>query len=999
MLDRSEAMAVGVLGVLKAGGAYAPIDPDLPASRVQYLISDSGCRVLLTQSECMDRVPDSLDVPVVELEKIPAGADHNPAARIRPDQLAYVIYTSGSTGAPKGVMIEHGSLVNAAVAWRRAYGLGRDLHARLLQMASLSFDVFTGDLIRALTTGGRLIICPAGIRIDPPSLYKLLAEHRVNIFESTPGVILPLMEYIHEKSLEIDFLKLLILGSDAVRAEPFKKLLERFGDRMRIINSYGVTEASIDSSFFETGEKAFPPGGVTPVGRPLQNTTYYILDANGLPAPLGARGELYIGGAGLARGYLNREALTAERFIPHPFRTGERLYRTGDLARWLPDGNLLLSGRQDDQVKIRGFRIEPGEIECRLLEMEGVTGAVVAAADTGAGEKDLAAYLESRAGLKIKEIRAHLKKTLPEYMIPSIFVLLDRFPLNPNGKIDRKALPDPTRAAIKPGEALAPPRDEAEKTLVRIWQTVLGVKRVGIHDNFFELGGHSLKAMQIVSRIRQSMEVKIELKNFFNAPTVAGLAPLVRAADAEAFAAIRPAPTREHYNLSHAQRRLWLLHYMKGASAYNMPAAYILEDVALDHGALEKAFNTLVERHEALRTAFVVVDGEPRQKILPRLRFTLRRIDPRGKEAAEKRAEKLAEKRAEKLAEKLAGEMADQEASAPFDLASPPLLRAVSIRMAEKKYMILLTLHHIIGDGWSETILYREVLALYDAFRRGRPNPLPPPRIQYKDFAEWQNARGFEKEEAYWLNRLAGGPGRLKLPYDFPPGEERDFRGAAETRIIDPGAVRGVRRLAVQSNTTVSNVILAVFHLFLHRLTGQADFRVGMAIANRDHPDLENLIGFFVNILPIRIRVSDDMEFHELLEEVNRVTADAFRHQDYPFDLLVRKLHPARQANRQPVLNVVYAFQSFTDIHVDMGLENRDGEEEDESAYALENFEIPLKTSKFDLTLFVSHQEETLHLHLEYDTGLFRADTIHKHLSTLERFIRLVAGTTGKKGK
>jgi amino acid adenylation domain-containing protein/non-ribosomal peptide synthase protein (TIGR01720 family) len=985
-VDRGMAMIAGVLGIIKAGGAYVPLDPEYPEERLNFMLRDSGMRVLVTLDVLCDRIlPQGCaekGLTVVCLDKdgdtIAAESAESPVCKAGPGNLAYIIYTSGSTGRPKGVMVEHGNLVNAAYAWRQEYGLDQ-FDVRLLQMASLSFDVFAGDLIRALTNGGCVVVCPSDVRVDPPALYDLMAKHQVNIFESTPGLIVPLMEYIHEGDMHVDFLKLLILGSDSVSGENFQQLVERFGSGMRILNSYGVTEATVDSSYFEG---AAPDGsGSTPIGKPLPNTLYYVLDPMFRPVPVGVAGELYIGGAGVARGYLNRPELTTEKFLTDPFFSGGRVYRTGDIARWRSDGNLVFLGRGDDQVKVRGYRIETGEIENVILQYGAVRGAVVLARDLG-GSKELVAYVSwkdsgGRAeATAVSAVRAFMGRVLPEYMIPSFFVELDDFPLSPNGKVDRNALPDPERSAGQMQEPVAP-RTTLESELVELWQDILQVEKVGIHDDFFVLGGHSLKAMQIVSRVHKRYGARIDLRDFFTGPTVEKLAALVEGSGFSLFSEIQPVPVQPYYELSHAQKRLWLLHQMDVRAAYNMPEAYILENIELDLDALNRVFRKLAERHEALRTGFETVEGEPRQKILASVDFKIRALDLSMDRDAEAEARRIM----------------TRDAMTPFDLSKPPLLRVFVMKLGARKYVFGLVMHHIIGDGWSGTVLYRELLALYGAYCRGKPDPLKPLRIQYKDFAAWQLRKGFEKEEQYWGVRLRGMPDQLRLQYDMPAREDRDFGGATEALILGGGIAAGLKRLAQQKSTTLSNVVLALFGLFLYQLTRQDDFCVGMSIANRNHPDVENLIGFFVNILPVRVQVTADMEFDELLEQTIRSTYEAFEHQDYPFDLLVQKLRPERLSTRQPLINVVYGFQNFQDVRVDIGQRHDEAvvsaKEEEEVRWR--ELGLEFETSKFDLTLFVSEEKDRLQLHLEYDTGLFHKETIRRYLGTLERFAGMLA--------
>ena len=970
-LERSLELIVTVWGVLKAGGAYVPLDPEYPAERLAFMASDAGLVLLVTDRR--GGTPPVAGAATLQIdeawERIAREDDRGVTDPPGPRQLAYVIYTSGSTGQPKGVMVDHKNLAHAARAWRQAYELDR-FPVRSLQVASFSFDVFAGDLIRALTNGGQLVLCPADVRLEPQALYELIARHRINIFESTPGIVLPLMEYVAAEGLPIDSLRWLIVGSDVLPSASYAALVDRFGGQMRIVNSYGVTEATIDSSFFERPAVDHAMGASTPIGRPLPNVRYAVLDRARRVAPIGGYGELYIGGDGVARGYLRRPSLTDERFLTHPSLPGERLYKTGDVVRWLPSGDVEFIGRSDDQVKLRGYRIELGDVENTLLGHPSVRQAVVLARD-----ENLVAYAVAPSS-DVAELRAYLEGRLPGYMVPSHVVLLDAMPLTVNGKIDRGALRDQARFSERRRTVYAAPLTPLEMSLAQVWSQVLQVEHIGIHDGFFELGGHSLKAMQVVSRLHRDLNLKLNLRELFAAPTIAELAQLLASAGSDTFSAIPVAPRQEHYDLSHAQKRLWLQDQLGESTAYNMPEAVALE-VAPDLSALRRALSTLVDRHEALRTAFVAVDGEPRQHVLSGVAVDLVQVDVS----------------AERDPETLAHERVRHEAHRPFDLTSPPLLRALLLKVHDRRHVFLLVMHHIIGDGWSINVLYRELLALYDAYRRGVSNPLKPLRIQYKDFTLWQNARGFAREERYWLERLAGVPERLRLPYDYAPTAGRDIQGRTEQAVLPAETVRELRALAVRKHTSLSSVVLALFELFLFQLTRQEDLCVGVSIANRNHPDLENLIGFFVNILPVRTWLSSQMEFETLLEQIVGAMNEAFEYQDYPFDLLVEKLNPDRSLNRHPIANVIYAFQNFEDIFIDIGLRGgaRPAETRGDDASALKAFDVGFETSKFDLTLFVADHGEGLSLSMEYDSGLFRRETIVRYLSTLQRFSERIA--------
>ncbi len=991
MVGRSADMITAVLGVWKSGAAYLPLDPDYPVERLAFMAGDARPRVIVAEAALAARcreIGGTAEVLVLEeaLNATPPAAPA-PASGLQPGHLAYVIYTSGSTGKPKGVMVEHGMLVNAAIAWRRGYGL-EDMAVRLLQLASMSFDVFTGDLVRALTNGGLLVVCDADTRLDPEALGALLVRHRITLFESTPGLILPLMEHVRTQRLSLPDLKWLILGSDTLAWRDYARLVADFGGTTRIVNSYGVTEATIDSCFFTADRAAAaapaPADDATPIGRPLANQELHVLDERLRPCPPGVVGELFIGGHGVARGYLARPELTAERFLEVELGgIRRRLYRTGDLARWRADGNLDFLGRGDRQVKVRGFRVELGEIEARLRTHPAVREAVVIARPASGGN-ELVAYVVGGGEGGPAEWRAHVLAELPEAMAPAYWVKLDRLPLSPNGKLDRRALPAPDAGSSLRTQAHRAPRNATETMLAAVWREVLQVPDPGIDDNFFELGGHSLKAMQVVTRVQQACGVRPGLKEFFAAPTIAGLGGLVDAVVAAgrrgAAVVIPAAAAAPDYPLSYAQQRLWLMHQLGGEAAYNMPEAYVLE-TAVDAGALERAFRRLVARHEALRTALVLVAGEPRQRILPEVALELRRIDLAGEADPEGRAK----------------EIADREAVAPFDLARPPLLRATLLTLAPPRSIFLLTMHHVVGDGWSGNVLYRELFALYAAERSSAPDPLPPLRIQYKDFAVWQKAQDFGRAEAYWLRQLAGVPAELRLPVDHAPDGRRDFAGDKVQTEIDAPTTDALRRLARARRTTLANVFLAVFEALLFQLTRQEDICLGVSTANRNHPDLENLIGFFVNLLPVRVRVDEATEFDELLAQVIAASEEAFEHQDYPFDLLVEKVNPARSRNRQPLVNVVYAFQNFADVHVEVGARPPvDGDVATRELAPVRAFAHEFKTAKFDLTLFVADETGGLALTLEYDTGLFRAETARKWLAGLRRFATMVAANAPK---
>ncbi|MGV2417857.1 MAG UNVERIFIED_CONTAM: amino acid adenylation domain-containing protein, partial [Paenibacillus polymyxa] len=598
-----------------------------------------------------------------------ANADSFHEARL--EDLAYVIYTSGTTGKPKGVMIEHRSLVNTAAGYRREYQLDQ-FPVRLLQLASFSFDVFVGDIARTLYNGGTMVIVPKDDRIDPSRLHYWISQQQVTIFESTPALIVPFLEYVHEHQLDMSGMELLITSSDSCSVADYRTLQERFGSLFRIINAYGVTEAAIDSSFYDEELAKLPQTGNVPIGKAWLNAKFYIVDAHLNPVPVGVLGELVIGGVGVARGYLNRPDLTAEKFVDSPFATGERLYRTGDLARWMPDGNVDFIGRIDNQVKIRGYRIETGEVEAKLLSVGGVKEAVVVVREDQEGQKALCAYYTAEEGLTAADLKRAIASELPGYMIPSYFVELERLPLTPNGKIDRKALPAPEGGAG--GREYVAPRTELEAKLAAIWQDVLvREKAVGVTDNFFDLGGHSLRATTLVSKMHKELGVEFPLRDVFHYSTVEEMAAAMERLEIGSFTAIPAAESSEYYPLSSAQKRLYILNQLEGAElSYNIPGAMLLEG-ELDRQRFEEAFRGLVARHETLRTGFEMVKGEAVQRIYEEAAFQVEYVQ-------------ISEEQAEETVRQFVR---------PFDLAKPPLLRVGLAELAPDRHILMFDTHHI----------------------------------------------------------------------------------------------------------------------------------------------------------------------------------------------------------------------------------------------------------------------------------------------------------------
>jgi amino acid adenylation domain-containing protein len=971
-LERGPEMIRAVLGVLKAGGAYVPLDPEYPEDRLAYMVADAGARVLVTHARVAARLPGT-DAAVVRLdadrEAVDAESAVAPETGVAEGNLAYVVYTSGTTGRPKGVQVEHRAWVNAYRAWEEAYRLrpGPTAH---LQMASFSFDVFGGDLVRALCSGGKLVQVSMDTLLDPRALYALMRRHGVDTAEFVPAVLRSLFQHLRETGQRLDFMRLLIAGSDAWYVREHEEIRALCAPETRCVNSYGVAEATIDSTWYESGREPLPGDAMVPIGRPFANTRVYVLDGHAQPAAPGIPGELYIGGAGLARGYLGQPGLTAGKFVPDPFSRagGGRLYRTGDRARWLADGSLEFLGRADHQVKIRGFRIEPAEVAARLLEHPAVREALVLVREDRPGEKRLVAYVvpeEGAAGAAASaaELRGHLRERLADYMVPSAFVAVDAFPLTPNGKVDRGALPAPER---EEAAAFVAPRTPAEEVLAGIWAEVLHRERVGVDAGFFELGGHSLLAMQVISRARAAFGVEVPLRALFEAPTVAALAGRIealRGAGAAAAPPIERVPrdARGALPLSYAQQRLWLVDRLEpGSAAYNIPEAVRLPG-ALDTAALRAGLDALVRRHEALRTVFAEQDGEPVQVVLDPAPLPLPVLDLGGVPQAER------ERRAERLAR--------EEARVPFDLARGPLLRTTLLRLGEEDHVLLLTMHHVVSDAWSMDVLVREVLALYRAFSRGEPSPLPELPVQYADYAVWQrewlSGETLERQLAWWRERLAGAPPLLELPVDRPRPAVFSHRGAARSLRIDAATADRLRALGRDEGATLFMTLLAGFAVLLGRWSGQADVVVGTPIAGRTRRETEGLIGFFLNTLALRTDLSGDPTFRELLARVREATLGAYAHQDLPFERILEELQPVRSLSHTPVFQVMLNLQNVAE-------EDTAGQGGGSGEWA--------PPAKYDLTLYARDGGGAILLDLVYAAELFedaRMEEALDHLSTL----------------
>jgi amino acid adenylation domain-containing protein/non-ribosomal peptide synthase protein (TIGR01720 family) len=975
LLNRSAEMVTALLGVLKTGAAYVPLDPSYPEERLRFMLEDARAQVLLTQDALREQLP-WYQGNVLCIDSDPGG-DYDEAATFStpvagPNNLAYVIYTSGSSGKPKGVAVTHSAVVN--LLWHMSREPGLSARDTLLAVTTLSFDIAALEIYLPLIVGAQLVIVSRETVADGSLLSDTLERFDVTAMQATPTTWRLLIESGWKGSSELKVL----CGGEALSRDLAEQLLQHGGE---IWNVYGPTETTI----WSTVQPVRNNTRTITIGRPISNTRVFILDERGRPVPTGAAGELFIGGDGLARGYLNRPALTAEKFVPDPFSNepGARLYRTGDSARWLSNGEIEYLGRLDQQVKMRGFRIELGEIETALNRHSSVGSSVVVLHGDQNGDKHLVAYLvpaNGGAAPGLSELRLHLAGQLPDYMIPSAFVPLQQLPLTPNGKIDRRALPAPDGVTFTADSEYVAPRNDVESLLVNLWGSVLRVEHVGPDDDFFSLGGHSLTATRLISRVRETFKIQLTLGELFEHSTAGAMARIIeRALKSGARLKQLPRLTRTSRHsalpLSFAQQRLWFLDQLEAgtATAYNVPAALRLTGL-LNIDALSRSLTEIVRRHEVLRTTFSVIDEQPVQVIAEPSSSSLLRVV----ELSE-----LTEDEREREVRRLTSE----EAQTPFDLEAGPLLRAKLLRLSDSEHVALFTMHHIVCDAWSLGILVREVASLYEAFSHDQASPLPELAVQYADFAAWQqewlSGEVLESELAYWKTKLGGDLPSLELPADRPRPPIPTRRGRTQDFVVPETVSAGLKHLSREEGMTLYMTLLAAFNILLHRYTNQADIIVGTPVANRSHEELEPLIGFFANNLVLRTDLSGDPTFHELLLRVREVALGAYAHEDLPFEKLVAELQPARDMSRAPLFNVVFTLQNAPQETLELsGLRIiREGTGNHET--------------KFDLVFNLLEVGGQIEGSVEYNTDLFDDGTISRLLDHFQVLLQGVVHDPG----
>ncbi|CAJ5804198.1 syringomycin synthetase [Burkholderia pseudomallei] len=981
-LGRGVEMMTGLLAILKAGGAYVPLDPGYASERLRAILDDSRPAIVLADAAgrtALDALAGAPPIADLHADASRWSALPSTPPRVEgltPRHLAYVIYTSGSTGQPKGVMVEHASVVNLWRALDEAIYRTHPSARRVSLNASIAFDSLVKQWVQLLS-GRTLVVVPEPVRFDGRRLLDAIGRDRIDVFDCTPSQ-LALIEGARGPEDEA-FPQVTLVGGEAIGEGMWSELAS--ASSRTYYNVYGPTECTVDATLARITAEHAPH-----IGGPLANVRAYVLNERLSPAPVGVRGELYIGGAGVARGYLNRPELTRERFIDDPFVAGGRLYRTGDLARWRTDGRLEYLGRNDFQVKIRGFRIELGEIEAQLAKVAGVREVVVLARDSAsevhdsatehatpdapspetatATEKRLVAYYTGDAD--VAALRAQAAQHLPSYMVPSAYVRLDAWPLTPNGKLDRRALPAPADDAYARAEYEAP-RGAREEALAAIWRELLHVERVSRHDNFFELGGHSLLAVQLVSRLRQALSVEVALSTVFDAPVLSALAERLEAENTEVLPPIPLAPRDGRIALSLAQQRLWFLTQLEGVSeAYHMSGAVRL-DGPLNREVLQRALNRIVMRHEALRTCFVREEGEPIQVIQPHADLTVSYHDLREAEQSEQRAKDLSQ----------------AHASAPFDLSRDLPVRVLLLQLEDEAHVVQVVMHHIASDGWSVGVFLQELSALYGSFIAEQGDPLAPLPLQYADYAAWQRrwlASGqLEKQGAFWQTNLSGAPTLLELPTDRPRPPKQSHAGASVEVKLGAALSERVKRLSQRHGVTPYMTLLSSWAAVLSRLSGQEEVVIGSPVAGRNRTEVEALIGFFVNTLALRLDLSSEPTVGELLKRTKAQVLSAQAHQDLPFDQVVERVKPPRSTAHPPLFQVMFVWQNMPAGELTI------------PGLTIRAVETPLQTAQFELTLSLQEAGDDIVGHLNYASALFDESTVRRYVTY---WCRLLEGMT-----
>lgn len=940
VLGRNFKMIIGMLGILKAGAAYVPIDPAFPAARREYIANNSDIRTAVVDQDYGLEMENVVRIDDDRMARYPAV---NPGIRKDSTDLAYIIYTSGSTGLPKGVMIEHHSAVNL-ISWvNREFSVNEK--DTLLFITSMCFDLSVYDIFGTLAAGGKIVIAKREQVQEPNELKSLLRREKITFWDSVPSTMNYIINSIEENREDFSQsdLRIVFMSGDWIPVKLPDKVKKYFPNA-KVISLGGATEGTVWSIFYPI-EKVTEYQTSIPYGRPMDNNYFYILDDRMRIVPYGVAGELYIGGVGVARGYANDEEKTRKSFVTNRFLDTadkkEMIYKTGDLGRMLPDGNIEFLGRKDHQVKIRGYRVELGEIENQLLKIKEIRETVVIDRTDTSGNKYLCAYFVSDSDLKPSELKEHLQKDLPEYMIPTYFIRLEEVPLTSNGKIDRKSLPEPVQILNSRIESDRP-EDEIQERLISIWKDVLEIKKVGITDDFFELGGHSLKVTTLSSKIHKEFDVNIPLRDLFRHTTVKEHATLIQAEERSKYSEVKSAEKRDTYMLSSAQKRLYAVDGMSiGNTGYNLPGVFKIEGI-LDVSCLEKAFLQLINRHEALRTSFELIGVEPVQRINDTCDFKVEYL-----ESEEENIPSVIE-----------------SFIRPFDLSKAPIMRVAVVKTSVACHIMMVDMHHIITDGTSMGILINEFAELYNG------KTLTDQKLQYRDFAEWQHefseTEAYKRQGEYWKSLFRNEIPALKLPYDYQRPKIQSFDGEVFTFGISRILTDSVNEIAISTDTTLFMLLMATYSILLSKYAVQEDIIIGFPIAGRRKAELENIVGMFVNTLPIRSYPSRNKAFLNFLGEIKESALKAYENQDYQLEDLIRELGINREADRNPLFDTIFVMQNESIPEIKIG------------SLQVTPYDFKAKTSKFDISFEVFEKDGKLVFKVEYCTKLFKRNTVER---------------------
>ncbi|QED47026.1 non-ribosomal peptide synthetase [Cytobacillus dafuensis] len=944
MVKRSEDLIIALLAVLKTGAAYVPIDPDYPEDRIAYMVHDSNTKYIMT--DVREGRLSSFDEKLCLLSDLADQSEDgsNLEVDVLATELAYIIYTSGSTGKPKGVMVEHRSVHNFIEGMSECVKMASG--DKVLALTTVSFDIFVTETFLPLAKGACVIMASEEEQQDPALLSSLIMDNEVTTIQATPSRIKGLLMYPEgEECLET--VKVMIVGGEALPPTLLQSL--QAYTNLTIYNAYGPSETSVWSTI-----KNVTSDHEVTIGQPIRNTRCYIVGPHNRFQPIGVLGELCIAGSGVSRGYLNRPELTASKFVEDPFMTGETMYKTGDLARWLPDGQIEYAGRIDQQVKMRGYRIELQEIEVCMEECNTIREAAVALHRDSLGDTYLCGYVvwnDPEKTISFKDLKVELAKRLPGYMVPTHFMVLEQLPLTANGKLDRKSMPKPEHR----NDSYVEPQTQWEKQLTKLWSKVLGVQKVGVHDHFFSLGGQSLKAIKLINEINKLYNIEMTIKDLFLHPTVYGMSQMIEKQKKVDYVPIVPSKKADTYPMTSAQKRLFLLNEMEGVSvSYNMPT--VLEVTGeFNIFMLQKAFTTLIDRHEILRTSFEIQHGEPVQRIHEQVYSEITVLKANQENL----------------------DVFIEASIQAFNLTTPPLIRMTVVEVVDKnKHFVILDMHHIISDGLSLEIIEAELLQLYQGRRLDKLD------LQYKDFAVWQktqlNKQRLKDQEMFWLEKFEKDAPLLELPLDYQRPKVKSFKGSRYHFNIDQEFTRQLNQLVNETDATLYMILLSCFQVTLSRYTGQEDIVVGTPVSGRNHPDVHNLVGMFVNMLPLRMCATGKKSFRDFLHEVKKITLESFTNQDYPFEELIGKLKLERDIGRNPLFDVVFALQNSSLSK--MVLTNQ----------VFSPYQVKESTSKFDLMLEAVEEEGVIQLNLQYCTDLFNEDTIIRFSKSFINIVKAV---------